>query len=688
MRKLLILLTTAAGIAACTTAPSDAPETVAAAAAGPVAPAEAERPQIGSFGFDVAGMDRSVDAGDNFYRFANGNWDRVTEIPADRANYGMFTLLDDLSRTRTREILDEATRTPGSRIGDFYASFMDEAAVNAAGITPLRPMLAEIKAIRDRSQWAAQVGRLFRRGVEGPFNGFITSDDRIPTEMILRLTQSGLGLPDRDYYLRDEAALTEKRTAYQAYLARLLTLAGEADADARAAAILQFERGIADVHWTRVESRDDERTYNKWALNDFARNAPGFDWPLFFREIGVAAQPNLLVSQPSAFTGTARLIGRTPQAVLNDYLLVRLIDDAAPYLSDELVEAHFAFHGTVLNGTPQNEDRWKRGVTLVTEMIPDDISRVYVERHFPPEAKAAADALVRNVIAAMDRRLAGLTWMAPETRARARAKLAAFTPKIGYPDRWRDYSGVRIVRDNLIQNIQSATEFEYQRNLGKLGRPVDRSEWFMTPMAVNAYANPTWNEIVFPAAILQPPFFDPYADPAVNYGGIAAVIGHEISHHFDDQGSRYDQTGALREWWTPQDRERFNALTGQLVEQYNLYEPLPGHRIQGALTLGENIADLAGLTVAYDAYQMALGGRPAPVLDGLTGDQRFYLGWAQIWRRKYREANLLQRLLTDPHSPSEQRAAVVRNLDPWYAAYRIAPDDTLYLAPERRVRIW
>ncbi len=684
MRTRLFILA-AALLAGCATGSTD---TVDAAAAGPVAPADAARPQIGSFGFDLAGMDRSVRPGENFYGFANGNWDRATEIPADRSNYGMFTVLDDLSSQRTRAILDEAMRMPGSRIGDFYASFMDEAAVDAAGITPLRPTMARIRAIADRSQWAAESGRMFREGVTAPFNGFVGSDDRIPTEMIMRLVQSGLGLPDRDYYLRDEAALADKRDAYRAYLAQLLTLAGEAEAAPRAAAVLDFERRLAQVHWTRIENRDDERTYNKWALADFGRNAPGLDWARYFEATGLSGQQSILVSQPSAFAGTARIVAETPLPVLKDYLLLRLVDNAAPYLSRPFVEANFAFRGTVLNGTPQNEPRWKRGVTLVTRSIPDDISRIYVDRHFPPEAKAAADELVRNVIAAMDRRLAGLAWMAPETRARARAKLAAFTPKIGYPDRWLDYSSVAIRRDNLVQNIMNATEFEYRRNLNKLGRPVDRSEWGMTPMTVNAYANPVWNEIVFPAAILQPPFFDPHADPAVNYGGIAAVIGHEISHHFDDQGSRYDQTGALREWWTPQDRERFNALTGQLVAQYDFYEPLPGHHIQGQLTLGENIADLAGLTVAYDAYRMALGGRPAPVLDGLTGDQRFYLGWAQIWRRKYREANLLQRLLTDPHSPSEQRAAVVRNLDPWYDAFDPAAADALYLAPERRVRIW
>jgi putative endopeptidase len=680
MRTLVLALLVTTGLSACATQNGDSAQPSASTTAG--------RPQFGSFGFDLAGMDRAVPPGQSFYAYANGNWDRTATIPADRSNYGMFTLLEDLSKERTHTILEEATRTPGSRIGDFYASFMDEARVNAAGIAPLRPLIAEVQAVRTRGDFAAQAGRLFRRRLGGPFGGFVNSDDRIPTEMIMRLTQSGLGLPDRDYYLRDDPALVEKRNAYQAYLAQLFTLAGEANGGARAAAVLQLERQIAQVHWTRVENRDDERSYNKWTPAQLASNAPGFDWARYLQETGLADQRSLLVSQPSAFTGMARIFGTAPLEVLKDYLLLQMLDSSAPYLSTNFVDAHFAFHGTVLNGTPQNQERWKRGVDLVTRAIPDDVSRIYVDRYFPPEAKAAADALVRNVIAAMDRRLATLTWMAPETRARARAKLAAFTPKIGYPDHWRDYSRVAISRDNLVQNIVNATEAEYQRNLDKLGRPVDRSEWGMTPMTVNAYANPVWNEIVFPAAILQPPFFDPHADLAVNYGGIAAVIGHELSHHFDDQGSRYDETGALHEWWTPQDRTRFNALTAQLVAQYDQYEPLPGQHVQGALTLGENIADLAGLTVAYDAYRMALNGRPAPVLGGLTGDQRFYLGWAQVWRRKYREANLLQRLLTDPHAPSQQRVAVVRNLDPWYAAFNPAPDSALYLAPDRRVRIW
>ncbi len=681
MRYTLQLLAASTALAACTTTPETLATSEATEAAAPQS-----QPQIGSFGFDLAGMDRNVDPGDNFYHFANGEWERTTEIPADRSNYGMFTLLDDVSKQRTRAILDEAA--PDSRIGAFYASFMDEAAVNAAGLSPIRPLLDEIKGIGTREAFATELGQLFREGITGPFGGYVATDDRIPTDMIMRLTQSGLGLPDRDYYLRDDQSLVEKRNAYRDYLAQLLTLAGESSAAERAAAVLALETQIANVHWTRVESRDDEKTYNKRSLAQLAAEAPGFDWQRFFQEVGIADQANVLVSQPTAFTGSARILAEAPLPVLKDYLMLRALDSYAPYLSSNFVDANFAFRGTTLNGTPQNEPRWKRGVSLVTLMIPDDISRIYVARHFPPEAKAAADRLVRNLIAAMDQRLANLSWMAPETRTRARAKLAAFTPKIGYPDSWRDYSSVDVSRDNLVQNIRNATVFEYQRQLGKLGQPVDRSEWFMTPMEINAYAYTSWNEIVFPAAILQPPFFDPNADDAINYGGIGAVIGHEISHHFDDQGSKYDQSGALNEWWTPQDRERFNALTAQLVAQYDLYEPLPGHKVQGQLTLGENIADLAGLTVAYDAYRLSLGGNPAPVLNGFSGDQRFYLGWAQIWRRKYREANLLQRLLTDPHSPSEQRVAVVRNLDPWYGAYEVAADDTLYLPPQRRVRIW
>ncbi len=666
--------------------------TVAFATAGtqaaPAAKARAARPQYGTFGFDATGMDRSVAPGQSFYNFANGNWDRRTEIPADQANYGMFSVLNDLSEARTRGILEQAARRPGSRMGDMYASFMDEAAIERAGVTPIRPVLNRVKALADRSQWAAELGRVAHMGIRGPIGGNVGTDERHPDVMIVHLGQGGLGLPDRDYYLSNDPGQVAKRAAYRAYLAQLLTMAGETNADARAEAVVGFERNLAQVQWTRIQNRDEQATYNRWPMTAFAQQAPGFDWAAYFREAGYAGESTLLVAQPPAFTAQARIIGETAQSVLNDYLMLRVLDRTAPYLSSNFVNAQFAFRGTVLNGTPQIQARWKRGVALVTGMIPDDVSRVYVQRYFPPETKRAADALVRNVIAAMDRRLQTLSWMAPETRERARAKLRAFTPKIGYPDFWHDYSSIRISRNNLVQNVMNALEWDYQFDLHRLGRPVDRREWGMTPMTINAYANPVWNEIVFPAAILQPPFFDPHADPAVNYGGIGAVIGHELSHHFDDQGSQYDEHGALAEWWTAQDRTRFNGLTDQLVAQYDAYEPLPGHHVQGRLTLGENIADLAGLTVAYDAYHASLGGRRAPVLGGWTGDQRFYLGWAQVWRRKYREANLLQRLLTDPHSPSEQRVAVVRNLDPWYAAFNPTPGSALFLAPDRRVRIW
>jgi putative endopeptidase len=683
MRKLLAALAAAASLAAIAASATGATQDHGSHAAP-----KASAPELGSFGFDTAGMNRSVGPGESFYNYANGTWDRTTEIPADQANYGMFTRLADLSEARTRAILEEAARTPGTRMGDLYAAFMDEAAIERAGISPIQPVLARIKGLSNRGQWAAEMGRIAHYGIRGPIGGYIGSDERHPDVMIVHLGQGGLGLPDRDYYLSADANLSAKRAAYQAYLAQLLTLAGEPNAEARAAAVVGFERSLAEVQWTRIQNRDENATYNRWAMADFARNAPGLDWAAYFREAGFAGQETLLVAQPNTFTASARIVGGTPQAVLNDYLLLRVIDRMAPYLSSNFVNANFAFRGTTLNGTPQIQDRWKRGVQLVTGAIPDDVSQIYVQRHFPPEAKREADALVRNVIEAMDRRLANLSWMAPETRARARAKLRAFTPKIGYPEFWHDYSSIRIDRTNLVQSLMNAAEWEYRFELSRLGRPVDRREWGMTPMTVNAYANPVWNEIVFPAAILQPPFFDANADPAINYGGIGAVIGHEISHHFDDQGSNYDEHGALAEWWTPQDRERFNALTAQLVAQYDLYEPLPGRRVQGRLTLGENIADLAGLTVAYDAYRHSLGGREAPVIDGFTGDQRFYLGWAQVWRRKYREANLIQRLLTDPHSPSEQRVAVVRNLDPWYAAFNPAPGSPLYLAPEQRVRIW
>ncbi|MFL6844724.1 MAG: M13 family metallopeptidase [Allosphingosinicella sp.] len=693
MRKLLPLLAASTALAACATnGPSTAEvreqtATVATAAEGPVAPPDADRPQIGHFGFDEAGMDRSVMPGDSFYRYANGTWAKDTPIPADRSNYGMFTMLDDLSRQRTREILDEVKDNPGSKIGDAYAAYLDEAAIEARGLAPIDPWLNQIRGLKSKTGYSALVAQADRYGVGGPIAGFVGQDDKNPENYAFTMVQSGLGMPDRDYYLKDDPKLAETRAAYVQHLTNMLTLAGEADAAARAKAIMAFETEIARAHWTRIDSRDATKTYNKMTLAALAKSSPGFDFRTY--ATGVGANVNdLIVAQPSALKGIAAVVARAPLQVLKDQLLVRSLDNYSDYLPTRFDKESFSFYGTVLSGTPEQEPRWKRGVTFVTNALSDEVSQVYVKRYFPPETKAAADRLVHNVIAAMDRRIDQLDWMAPATKAAAHAKLAAFTPKIGYPSQWRDFSGLEIRRDDPLGNAMRSAQFEHQYNVTKLGRPIYRWEWGMTPMEINAYANFGMVEIVFPAAILQPPFFDPKADDAVNYGGIGAVIGHELSHHFDDQGAKYNREGRLVDWWTPEDVKNFQSRLDALGAQYDAYEPLPGLHVQGKLTMGENVADLAGLTVAYDAWKTSLNGAQPRVIDGFTGDQRFYLGWAQVWRRNYREANLRQRLLTDPHSPSEQRTAVVRNLDPWYSAFGVQPGQALYVAPAQRVRIW
>jgi putative endopeptidase len=487
--------------------------------------------------------------------------------------------------------------------------------------------------------------------------------------------------------LSDDAKLTETRAKYLQHLTNVLNLAGEKNAGARAKAILDFETALAKSHWTRAESRDANKTYNKFTVAELEKKAPGFDFSGLFD--GVA--PNIgevIVAQPSAFAGEAAAIRKARLAVLKDQLLVRSIDSYAPYLPKAFDDERFSFYGTVLSGVPQQEPRWRRAVNFTVGALGDDVSKLYVAKYFPPETKAAADELVKNVIAAMGRRIDSLEWMSAETKAKAHEKLAAFTPKIGFPSQWRDMSGLAIQADDLLGNAMRANQFRNAYQLGKLGGPIRRWEWGMTPMTINAYANSGLVEIVFPAAILQPPFFDPNADAAVNYGGIGAVIGHELSHHFDDQGAKYDSTGKLIDWWTPGDTKEFTARLDKFEKQINAYEPLPGLHVNGKLTMGENVADLAGLTVAHDAYIASLGGAPAPVIDGTTGDQRFYLGWAQVWRCKGREAALRQQLLTDPHSPCPVRTDVVRNMDPWYSAFDVKPGQALYLAPEDRVRIW
>jgi putative endopeptidase len=612
-------------------------------------------------------MDKSVKPGDDFYDYANGTWAKNTPIPADKSNYGAFNTLDDLSRTRTRGILEAAKGDPNSKIGLAYASYLDSAAVEAKGLAPIKPWLAEIKAIKDLNGYALVAAKAARAGVPGPFRFYVGQDDKDPETYILSMSQDGLGLPDRDYYLEQGDKMAAIRTAYVAHLEQMLTLAGESDAKARAVALMAFETDIAKVHWTQVDSRDADKTYYK---------ANGL------------TPDSLLVAQPTAITGEAALIAKTPIAVLKDALLLRSLHNFADKLPDTIANADFAFYGTTLSGTPEREERWKRGVDFLKESLGEEVGKAYVAQYFPPETKAAMDVLVKNVLTAMGRRIDGLPWMSDTAKARAHKKLAAFTPKIGYPDKWRDYDGLTIKGGDLMGNALRASQFDFDYNIGKLGKPIYRWEWGMTPMEINAYANFGMVEIVFPAAILQPPFFDPHADPAVNYGGIGAVIGHELSHHFDDQGAKYDETGKLNQWWTDQDVANFKALTTKLGAQYDAYAPFPGAHVKGAFTMGENIGDLGGLAVALDAYHASLGGKPAPVIDGLTGDQRFFLGWAQVWRRNYREANLRQRLVTDPHAPSQYRTDIVRNFDAWYDAFKPAPGGKIYLAPKDRVKIW
>lgn len=643
-------------------------------------------PQIGDFGFDKDGMDITMLPGDDFYAFANGTWAKNTAIPADKSNYGMFTALADLSQERTRAILEKSKDNPDSMIGRAYSSYLDSATVEAKGLAPIQPWLNQIRGV-DKAGLAKLLATADRNGVRHFFGGYVGQDDKNPDVYIYSMFQGGLGMPDRDFYLKEGERFDKTRAAYLVHLENVLILAGEANAKARAQAIFDFENQIAAVHWDKNDSSDATKAYNKMTVAELAKSAPGFDFATFIRGIGVK-EDSLLVAQPSAFTGEAALIAKAPIAVIRDALLVRSLDGFAGELPDAFSKEAFSFFGTALSGTPEQQVRWKRAVDFTTGNLGEAVGQDYVAQYFPPETKAAMDQLVKNVLAALGNRIGKLAWMQPETKVKAKLKLANFTTKIGYPDRWKDYSSLVIKSDDLFGNALRSNQFQHDDNISRLGGPIRRWEWEMDPMTVNAYANFGMNEIVFPAAILQPPFFDPQADPAINYGGIGAVIGHEVSHHFDDQGSKYDETGKLADWWTAADVKAFEEAGKALVAQYDAYEVLPGEHLDGTFTLGENIGDLAGLTIAYDAYKASLNGKEAPVIDGMTGDQRFFLGWAQIWRRNYREQNLSQRVTTDPHSPSIQRTWVPRNLDAWYKAYQVKPDQKLYLKPEERVHIW
>jgi putative endopeptidase len=665
----------------------------AAAAAVAVATApvlSAER----TWHFDTSAIDRNANPGDSFFRYANGNWDKNTPIPADKPALTSFSVLQDRVNEQVRIVVEEAAAagapkgTIRQKVGDYYASFLDEAAIEALGAAPLKGDFDSIAAARNKSDLAGLFAKALWNNVPTPISVSIGTDLRDSSRYLATLNQGGLGLPNRDFYL-DEAnpRFAEVRARYQDYVANMLRLAGFDGPEARAKRVFELERKLARAHWSTLEQRQVEKTYNPMTPAELAAAAPGFDWTAFLREASLTGQARLNVGQPSALAGAAALVESEPLETWQDYLRLRTVQRYSSVLPKAFVDTNFDFYGKTLAGTPQLQERWKRALSSVNGAVGEGVGQLYVARYFPAEAKAKANRLVRNLIAAMDKRLAALAWMAPETKVKARAKLAAFNPMIGYPDKWTDYTPLEIVRGDAFGNLRRAVRFYSQTQLSKLGKPVDRNEWFMTPQTVNAYAAPELNQIVFPAAHLQPPFFDPDADDAVNYGGIGIGIGHEISHHFDDQGRKFDASGKLSDWWTPADVERFKQLAAPLAAQFSEYEPLPGFRVNGEQTLGENIADLAGLAIAYDAYKIALGGKPAPVIGGFTGDQRFFLGFAQVWRAKYREPLLQQQLKAGVHTPSHLRSNTVRNFDAWYEAFKVK-DGALYLPPEKRVRIW
>ena len=645
-------------------------------------------------GIDLQWVDKSVRPQDDVYQYLNGKWLKSFQIPADKATYGSFNAIDDAIQQELHGIIDGLPQSGGDedtqKIVDLYASFMDEPHLETLGMQPLQAEFAAIDAMKDANAIPAVMAHLTKTGAGGPFSQLVSLDAKNSTQYAVTLSQGGLGMPDRDYYLKDDAKLKATREKYVAHIGKMLELAGDAQAEKNAAAILALETSIARVQWTRVESRDPIKTYNKKTFKELPQLMPGYDWRSYLHGTGLDIRTDaLIVSQPSYFTGLGQLLSSTPLPAWKAYFKWRVLSAAAPYLSKSFVEERFDFNGTVLRDVPENQPRWKRGIALVDTSLGEALGKRYVEKYFPPESKGRMQLLVRNVLEAYRRDIDTLDWMGPETKVGAREKLAKVSPKIGYPDHWRDYGTLHIVRDDLFGNVLRANAFEYWRNVDKLGKPVDRNEWGMTPQTVNAYYNPTKNEIVFPAAILRPPFFTAQADDAVNYGGIGAVIGHELSHGFDDRGSQYDADGNLRDWFTKEDHEKFAAKTKALVEQYNAYEPVPDYHVNGALTLGENIADNSGLAIGYKAYHLSLGFRDPPVIAGFTGDQRVYLGWVQVWRGKAREAETIQRIKTDPHSPAAVRGlAPLRNQAAFYKAFNLKPGDKMFLPAEQRVSIW
>ena len=647
---------------------------------------------IGDFGLDLSAGNPSIKPGDDFFAYASGHWYNSFEIPPDRSSFGPFNQLDELSKQRVREIIEQAAAshpapgTPSQKIGDYYAAYMDQAAIEANGLTPVQGDLKRISAANTK----ADIAKLFGMpGFASLFDLDLPPDLKNPDRYSVVISQSRLGLPDRDYYLGDDPKLKEFREKYVAYVGQMLTLGGVAEASARAADIMAFETAAAKVQWPNEKRRDVDAVYNPRTKQELLAYAPGFPWQAFLEASSVGGRQELVLSELTAIRDMADLFKRTPLPTLKAFLTFHYLSDHAPYLPKRFDEARFAFYGTTLRGQPQQRERWKRAVDEVNGALGEQVGQVYVARYFPPESKAKMQELVANLRASLSERIDSLDWMTPETKSRAHEKLATFTPKIGYPDVWKDYSALQIRRDDLIGNVRRAAEWHWQYQVARLDKPVDRNEWQMTPQEINAYYNPLNNEIVFPAAILQPPFFDPSADAAVNYGAIGAVIGHEIGHGFDDQGRKFGPDGSLRDWWTQKDADVFKARVTRLINQFSSFEALPGLHLNGANTIGENIGDLGGLNMAYHAYQIYLKGKPAPVIDGLTGDQRFFLSWAQVWRAKYRDGALREQVMSDPHSPSYFRVnGPLPNIDAWYTAFDVHPGDKLYIKPEDRVSIW
>ncbi|MEO9077813.1 MAG: M13 family metallopeptidase [Rhodanobacter sp.] len=664
----------------------------------------AATPAASAIGIDLKGIDHGVKPGDNFFRYANGDWLKTATIPADRSNIGSFYEIFKKTEKHTADLIRHAGENhpaPGSnaaRIASYYAAWMDTATIEKHGLAPLKPELAKIDAIASRADLARVLGSRLRADVD-PINAtnfhtehlfglFVTQGLEDPSQHVAYLMQGGIAMPSRDYYLSTDPHMVAFRTKYVAYVAALLKQAGIADSATKAHTVVALETKIASAQESLLDSQDVHKANNLWRMTDFPTKAPGLDWATYFKAAGVDSQQPIDVWQPEAVTGLAALVASAPLQDWKDLLVFHTIDHSADLLPKAFADLHFGFYDHTLQGTPQQQPRWKRAVSATSTDLGDAVGQIYVKRYFPASSKAAVEQLVQNLIAAFSQRIDDLAWMTPATREKAKAKLTTLKVGVGYPDKWRDYASLEIRPDDAIGNHLRAEKFEYEHQRAKLGQPVDRGEWWMTPQTINAVNLPLQNALNFPAAILQPPFFNPASDPAANYGAIGAIIGHEISHSFDNTGAEFDAQGKLENWWTPADLAHFQAATTQLAKQFDQYQALPGLHVSGEQTLGEDIADISGLTISYLAYHRSLDGKPAPVIDGLSGDQRFFIAFGQAWRSKMRDDALRQRLATDVHAPPQFRAETVRNLDQWYQAFDVKPDAKLYLAPKNRVKIW